>query len=386
MPSIFPDQNTGGGVVYRDAAGNPIDLPHVHNAYSPAPGYIITCPPTALPSDCEARIEPIQINAIVSELLALSECWDANGPWDCTHLNNLCRAFREWAKLLDGGTFEGTISPTTRYMHRRSSDPFKAFPSIDDEPLNPGEIAVNTANLQIAVGDADPSSVGNALPLIGIRFWSQRAKYNGGDFVVFGSDIYQAIADIDAGTAFDPLLWRDVTGIDIGAPPGDSKVYGSTFDGTDYSWVETVKRAGDSMLGPLLLRDETPPNALAAVPKQWVEKIPIAFPVVGKPIAATALYIPVVIPMTIPPALAGTIGFANVAATANAVFTLNKIAAGGVVTALGTITAPPGAKTGFALAGAGGALAVGEILQLVAPTTQDTTLADVGITLVALRA
>jgi hypothetical protein len=52
---------------------------------------------------------------------------------------------------------------------------------------------------------------------------------------------------------------------------------------------------------------------------------------------------------------------------------------------LGTITAPAGAKSGFTLAGAGGSLAIGDILQLVAPGTQDSTLADLGITVMAMR-
>jgi hypothetical protein len=141
------------------------------------------------------------------------------------------------------------------------------------------------------------------------------------------------------------------------------------------------------MLGDLLLVDvPTPPDPLSAVAKQWVEKIPIAFPVVGKPLPATSIFIPVTIPMIIPIDLAGTLAFANVAATAAAVFTFNKIAAGGVVTPLGTVTAAVGSRTAFVMAGAGGTLDIGDVLQLTAPAQQDTTLADVGITLIALRA
>ena len=83
---------------------------------------------TALPTNCDARIEPEQINAIVSELLSFAECLDPDGPWDCTKLSNLCKSFREWADFLDGGTFEGTVDPTTRYMHHRTSNPIAHFP------------------------------------------------------------------------------------------------------------------------------------------------------------------------------------------------------------------------------------------------------------------
>jgi hypothetical protein len=97
LMSIFPDPVTGGGVVYRDEAGNPIEGLNVQNAYSPAPEYIINCPPTALPADCEARVEPKQINNIVSEILAFGECLDPDGPWDCNSVTNLCAAFDVWA-------------------------------------------------------------------------------------------------------------------------------------------------------------------------------------------------------------------------------------------------------------------------------------------------
>jgi hypothetical protein len=99
MPSIFPDPDSAAGEPIRDEAGNCLNPPDVHNAYCPAPGYITTCPITALPSDCNARIEPRQINAIISELISFAECLDPDGPWDCTKLNNICAAFTQWAIL-----------------------------------------------------------------------------------------------------------------------------------------------------------------------------------------------------------------------------------------------------------------------------------------------
>ncbi|MGY3615653.1 hypothetical protein [Bradyrhizobium sp. USDA 10063] len=94
--SIFPDSTTAGGLVIRDEAGQPTNPPNVPSAYVPAPEYVITCPPTALPADCTARLEAKQVNAIVSELLALAEYYDPDGPWDCNSLTNLRAAFAEW--------------------------------------------------------------------------------------------------------------------------------------------------------------------------------------------------------------------------------------------------------------------------------------------------
>ena len=94
-PGVFPT-DTAGGLVIRDAAGAPTNPAFVENAYVPAAPFVITCPPTGLPSTCEARIEPRQINAIVSELLSFAECLNPNGPWDCNSLRNLCAAFQAW--------------------------------------------------------------------------------------------------------------------------------------------------------------------------------------------------------------------------------------------------------------------------------------------------
>lgn len=111
---------------------------------------------------------------------------------------------------------------------------------------------------------------------------------------------------------------------------------------------------------------------------------PFLFQFVGKPPAAGSLFRPVTTPVDIPASLAGSIGYADVASTAVKVFTLNKIS-GGVTTALGTITTTIGSKTAFTLSGAGGSLAAGDVLQLIAPTPQDSTLADLGLTILARR-
>ncbi len=109
--SIFPSQDTGGGVVYRDDAGHPTFPSDVHNAYSPAPAFTIDCPPTALPSTCDARVEAQQVNSFMSELLAFAECLNPGGNWDCLAMNNLCMAFQAWDAgdaVVDGVSIVGS--------------------------------------------------------------------------------------------------------------------------------------------------------------------------------------------------------------------------------------------------------------------------------------
>jgi len=98
--SVFPDIDSAGGVVYRLIDGTCLaPLPDIHNADCPDPAYKSTCDITALPSNCDARIEPRQINAIVSELLNFAACIDPTGTWNCDSLRNLCAAFTNWALL-----------------------------------------------------------------------------------------------------------------------------------------------------------------------------------------------------------------------------------------------------------------------------------------------
>ena len=135
----------------------------------------------------------------------------------------------------------------------------------------------------------------------------------------------------------------------------------------------------------MLPADPTLP--LQAATKQYVDSkglMPVGFPFNGKPAASLSVFIPVTIPISIAANLVGSVGYANTVSTGGAVFTLSKIS-GGSTTALGTITATAGSKTAFVFAGAGGTLVVGDTLQLTAPASQDATLADLGITIHAVR-
>ncbi|HEY2419644.1 MAG TPA: hypothetical protein VGH84_17140 [Steroidobacteraceae bacterium] len=128
----------------------------------------------------------------------------------------------------------------------------------------------------------------------------------------------------------------------------------------------------------------TPVITYAQLPVE-VQQVPISFPFSGKPAAGAVVNVPMAMSVTVPAALAGAVTFSTTRTTASAVFTVNRITVAGATTALGTVTVTTTSATSNTLAGAGGSLAAGDTLQMVAPGTQDATLADCSITVLAAR-
>lgn len=115
----------------------------------------------------------------------------------------------------------------------------------------------------------------------------------------------------------------------------------------------------------------------------WVNyqtALPLGYILPGKPAASAFFNLVVAVPLTVPANFAGTVVYDGTAATADAVFTLNKISSG-VTTALGTITITPTSNSSAILSTqAAAGLAPGDVLQLYAPSDADATLSDIGIT------
>jgi hypothetical protein len=116
-----------------------------------------------------------------------------------------------------------------------------------------------------------------------------------------------------------------------------------------------------------------------------VQQLPIAFPFSGQPSAGQIVIVPMAIACTVAANLVNSRGFAATTATSSAAFTLARIPLGSTTpTTIGTITFAAGASTST-FTGAGASFAAGDVMRLVAPATQDATLANLGITILAMR-
>jgi hypothetical protein len=156
---------------------------------------------------------------------------------------------------------------TSRYRHRRTPLASTAFPS----PIEPGEIVVNTANRQIAVGDASAGTLGQPKQLIAVRFFDTTSQYVVNDLVVQGGKVYRANGTIPPG-AFNATNWTDVGGSAAAAlvtfAPGGNVSSTNVQAAIAEVDAEKVAIAGDTMTGHLTLPKG--PAAANAVRKDYV--------------------------------------------------------------------------------------------------------------------
>jgi hypothetical protein len=175
---------------------------------------------------------------------------------------------------------------TSRYRHRRTSSASTPFPN----PIEPGEIAVNTANRQLAVGDASSGGVGTPLPFLGVRIFSNTAIYLLNDLATFTGMIYRAKVNNGPGE-FDLGNWEPASAhllVSDNAPSAanDGSLWWDSTEGVLYvryrdadgaQWViaspqpdidSLVRKSGDAMTGRLTLSAD-PVNAMHAATKQY---------------------------------------------------------------------------------------------------------------------
>jgi hypothetical protein len=188
---------------------------------------------------------------------------------------------------------------------------------------------------------------------------------------------------ISRGLALTTAAGGMPTGGDLGA--GTINVTGGYYiNGVAFN---PLPLAGGTMTGMLTLFGP-PVGTNDAATKGYADSaarpVPLSFTIAGKPPAGQRYNTPIAMPLTIAANLVGTVVYDSTMATAAATFTLNKIS-GGTTTAIGTIVITTTSNTSCTLSGAGGSFVAGDVLQMIAPATQDATLADLGITVIAQK-
>lgn len=110
------------------------------------------------------------------------------------------------------------------------------------------------------------------------------------------------------------------------------------------------------------------------------QQLPIPFVVAGQPTAGATFYLPLVAGYTLPASMTGSQGYSATKATSTATCTVSYIRSG-TTTQIGTVAFSSSSSTPTFTASSGYTSQAGDILVFAFPSTQDATLAGVGVTL-----
>jgi hypothetical protein len=144
--------------------------------------------------------------------------------------------------------------------------------------------------------------------------------------------------------------------------------------------------SGGTLTGSLTL-NSGPQNTLDAATKGYVDTalktrvVPLTFVFPGKPAANAQYNITMGLAASVPANLVGAQTYDTTLPTGNSNFIVNKLSGGNTPIQIGGITITSAGHNTNTKAGVGGLLNIGDVLQVLAPSGQDPTLADVSITI-----
>jgi hypothetical protein len=287
------------------------------------------------------------------------------------------RSLAGWVPVTGGGGGGIPEAPTDGQLYGRQSSAWHVVPTgggggIADAP-NDGTMYARIGGAWDNIFHTDIADWAANVPAASTTTPAMNGTAAVGIGTAFARNDHVHPSDTSRYAASNPSGYQTAAQVTAVLPAASTTT--PIMDGTAAVGVGTTYARADHV-HPL------PTLSYANLPAE-LQQLPVAFSFIGKPAASAMINVTMVMAVTVASALANSRGNSITAATASTTFTINKVS-GGVTTALGTaVFAAAGRTTTFA--GAGGSLAAGDILQMVAPATADTALADIGITILAMR-
>jgi hypothetical protein len=380
---IIPDPGYGGLIVtvLPPPAG-------VTNAYVPPTSFTVSSPLTFYGANCSSnRFDPQQLNAFEAEMLCLAATINPNGTWNTGSVCNLGIAFSTWAAALQTGGGVALV-PAVDYPGSAASDAGAATPAY--------------VAAAISGAFASPLAVTNlaAYPSTNDTHGLTAAYYNHAISQLLlpntGYPGSAASAAYAATPSYVSAAISDATSTIEGLIPGQSGAssYPSSSDAT-YTTPAYVSAAiaaiGAGIVNYSALHDvqvTSPQNnqipAYNSGASKW-ENIDAPYNI-GLFVAGVMTNSEIVLMHVLPYAVeiasgaSGSYAKAAVAATAAADITINKNGS-----SIGTIHFGVAGTIATFVFTTNQTFAAGDIISLVAPSSADATLANIGITLAGFR-
>lgn len=378
---IIPDPGYGGLVTVS------IPAPAgVTNAYVPPSTFTVSTALTFYGANCSAnRFDPQQLNAFESEMLCLAATINPNGTWNAGSVCNLGAAFSFWAANLEvagvvlataadypGSVGSNTTAATPAYVAAAISAAFtsslaitaaSAYPSTNDTKGATAAYITAAITAALAPSSVYPGSSGsNAL--------AATPAYVGAAIAAATGTIEGLIPIIAPASAYPSASDTKYT-----TPAYVTAAIAGAGGATTYAALTDVDVAS--------LQNNQIPAWNSGASKWENIDAPYNLSVYAEGALTTSeIFLLHVLPyaIEIPSGAGASQAKSNVAATSSTTITINKNGS-----SIGTIVWSASGTTGAYTFASSISFAAGDIITLVAPSSADATLADVGITLAAFR-